>query len=109
MEHEGSLPCSQEHTTGAYPHPDQSSSYHPILSKIHFNIVYPPTSCHSSGLFPSGFSTNILYAFLFSPIRDTWPSHLILLGLLSFQLYLAKSTSSEAPHYAVCLDILRAT
>jgi hypothetical protein len=31
-----------------------------------------------SGLFPSGFPTNILYAFLFS-IRATYPAYLILL------------------------------
>jgi hypothetical protein len=50
MEPVGSLPCSQEPSTGPYPEPDQSNLYHPILSylsKIHFNIVHPPTSWSS--------------------------------------------------------------
>jgi hypothetical protein len=47
MEPEGSLPCSQEPTTGPHPEPDQSNPYHPILSKIHFNIVHLPTSWSS--------------------------------------------------------------
>jgi hypothetical protein len=38
MEPEGSLPCSQEPSTGPI---DTIPSY---LSKIHFNIVHPPTS-----------------------------------------------------------------
>jgi hypothetical protein len=29
---EGSLPCSQQPSTGPYPEPDQFSPYHPILS-----------------------------------------------------------------------------
>jgi hypothetical protein len=32
MEQEGSLPCSQEPSTGPYTKPDESSPNHPILS-----------------------------------------------------------------------------
>jgi hypothetical protein len=40
MEPEVSLPRSQD----SYTEPDRSSPHHPILFKIHFNIVPPPTS-----------------------------------------------------------------
>jgi hypothetical protein len=54
------------------------SSY---VSKIHFNVDPHISLGFHSGLFPSGFPTNILYAF-FSPIRDTCPADLILLDLI---------------------------
>jgi hypothetical protein len=77
MEPEGSLTCLQGISTGSYPEPDQSSSYHPILplSKIHFNISHPPLSWSSYLYFPFGFPTNILYALLV-PIRATYSAHL---------------------------------
>jgi hypothetical protein len=47
MEPEGSLPYSQQSSTGPYPEPDQSSPYHPYRFKIRFNIILPPKSIPS--------------------------------------------------------------
>jgi hypothetical protein len=100
MEPEGSLPCSQEPSTGPYPEPDQFIPSYPYLSisililSTHLRLGLP------SGLIPSGFSADIFAPFVLHalPISSslTW----------SFLLYLEKSTSYEAPHYAVFSKLL---
>jgi hypothetical protein len=55
-----------------------------------------------SGLFPSGFPTNISYAFLFSPFMlHTLPVS----SSLTSSSCLARSTSYEAPRYAVSSNL----
>jgi hypothetical protein len=67
MEPEGSLPSSEEPSTGPYPETNKSNPQHasylskPILIlSTHLRLGLP------SGLLPSGFPTNILYALLFT-------------------------------------------
>jgi hypothetical protein len=66
MEPEVWLPRSQEPSTTLYPEPDQSSPHQPILClksililSTHLRLGFP------TGLFPSGFPTNVLYAFIY--------------------------------------------
>jgi hypothetical protein len=60
-EPEVSSPCSHEPSTGPYPEPDRSTPSHPIslrsilILSTHLRLGLP------SGLFASGFPTNILY------------------------------------------------
>jgi hypothetical protein len=60
----------------------QSTSPHPTSPR---SILILPTHLRlglPSGLFPSGFHTNNLYAFIFCLIRVTWSAHFILLNLI---------------------------
>jgi len=79
------LPCSQELATGPNPEADESSLRIPTQfpSKAHSSSIRHSMSRSSSGLFPSGFPTKILHAFLISALHVTCPAHIILLDLIT--------------------------
>jgi len=73
----------------------------PYFSKIHSNIIFPSTASLPSGLFPSGFPTEILYTLLIYLLRGTCPAHIILLDFVTLivfgESYKLWSSSSWGP------------
>jgi hypothetical protein len=69
MEPKGSLPHSQERSTDHVLSQTSAVLIIPYyLSKIHPNIIHPPTPWSSNGLFPCDLPTNNINAFRFSPL-----------------------------------------
>jgi hypothetical protein len=110
MEPEGSLPCSQQ--PPLVPVLSQMNLLHTTPShflKIHFNIILAPAS---SGLFPSVFTTKILYTLLFYPMPATCPAHLILLHMIiliilgeQYKLSLCSFPQPPITSYLFCPNI----
>jgi hypothetical protein len=105
MEPEGSLPCSQEPSTGPCPEPDQAIPPNPLLLSFILILCTYLRLGIPIGVFMFGFTTNILYAFLCSPIRATCPVPLMILDLIIL-IILGEEYKFEAPHYAVFSSLL---
>jgi hypothetical protein len=82
-EPECSSPHSQQFAISPYPepivstpHPQSISPRSTLIPSSHLCLGLP--SC----LFPSGFSTKTLYVLLSSPMRATFPDHLVPLDLI---------------------------
>jgi len=62
-------------------------TFPPYFPKINSNINLHLRLGLPSGVFPSGFPTEILYAFLVYPKRATYPAHLILPDLITLTIF----------------------
>jgi hypothetical protein len=70
------------------------------MSSIHLRLCLP------SGLFHSGFPSNNLYTFLFSPIRATCPAHLIFLDFIILIILLVIELSPPSRHSIQLLNLI---
>ena len=90
MEAERSWPWTQQPTTYSFNHPDESIFIHLFcFFEIYFNINPPSQASIPNGLFPSGFPTKILFAYISSSIRATRSASL---SLRDFICWRAQST-----------------
>jgi hypothetical protein len=112
MEPEGSLPHSQVPATCPYTEPYWSSPYPPhptswrfiLILSSHLRLVLP------SGLFHSGFPTKTLHTLLFSTIRATCPAHIIILYVITRNIFCEEYRSLSFSlcnflHYPVTLPL----
>jgi hypothetical protein len=84
------LTCARQ-IQSTTPNPISNRSI--LMLSIHLRLGLP------SGLFPSGFSTNNLYTYLFSPIRATCPAHLI---LLDFKILIILDEEYKSCNSSLC-------
>jgi hypothetical protein len=86
-EPEGSSPCSQEPITGPYPESTESITHPTNLPKIDSDLILTSTPRSSEWSLSFRLSHQILYTFLSSPMRATYPAHLILLDLIYLVIF----------------------
>jgi hypothetical protein len=83
MKHDVSLVSPPEPATYPCPEPDYSNPRSPHTLSFRSDLSLGLTS----GFFPSDFPTKILHAFLFTPKRVKFPTHLILLEVFSRRIF----------------------
>jgi hypothetical protein len=105
VDSKGSLPCTQEPSTGPYPEPDEASPYHSILCLIRSILILPPT--HLTVCFVVSFlliSPSKSYMHFSSPHACYIPCQYHLLDSIILVVRLKMSTNYEALHYAIFLQ-----